>query len=85
MKRTILIYELVPEETRVYDLQVTEEELAKLRLCHNRISGNVNTSDETEDMLEWLSEFLRQQEPVDLETFTAINTQCEFIFTGFML
>ncbi len=87
MKHVLVIYEMVPEDTRIYELDVSEADLTRLRRCHGALGGTRKT--EVEEDLDWCNDFLGQSEPVmtaegscpqhDGGTFDAI------ILTGFHL
>ncbi len=64
MKHILVIYEMVPEDTRVYDINVSEEDLERLRRCHGALGGTKQTSPEVEKDLDWCNDFVGQFEPV---------------------
>jgi hypothetical protein len=63
-KHVLVIYETVPEDSRVYDLDVTDAELAQMLRCHGALSNTAGNSKELEDDLDWLNQFLGPKDPV---------------------
>ena len=63
-KHILVIYETVPEDTRVYDIDVTEEELQRILRCHGALSNTAGNAPELEDDLDWLNQFLGPKDPV---------------------
>jgi hypothetical protein len=63
-KHVLIIYETVPEDSRVYDLDVTYAELARMLRCHGALSNTTGNSKELEDDLDWLNQFLGPKDPV---------------------
>ena len=63
-KHVLVIYETVPEDSRVYDLDVTYTELARMLRCHGALSNTAGNSKELEDDLDWLNQFLGPKDPV---------------------
>ena len=61
MKRVLIVYEVVPEDTQLYDLVVTEEQFEKITKCHGHYIGVVS-----DFPLEcgWLIDFLSDCPPV---------------------
>lgn len=57
--KILLVWENIPEETRVYVLDVSEEELPKIASCHGRYGGQVGNTQEYDDAISALSDRLR--------------------------
>lgn len=64
MKHILVIYEMVPEDTRIYELDVTDDELEKIQRCHGTISNLVKNSPEREADLEWLNQFVGEKKAI---------------------
>jgi len=88
----LLVYELVPEETKLYILEMGEEQVKdgtfdRIKNCHDHFLGVSDPSKEVEDDLVWLSDYLvgqgevplKEGDPVDLTDVDLL------IYTGMML
>ena len=64
MKHVLVIYEMVPEDTRIYALHVPASELDRLRRCHGSLSQTADNSSELEEDMDWLNQLLGQHDPV---------------------
>jgi hypothetical protein len=64
MKKVLVIYEMVPEDTRIYELEVSDEDLARLQNCHGALGGTKAVSPEVEKDLDWCNDFVGQFDPV---------------------
>jgi len=60
MKRVLIIYELVPFSTKIFDLAVTPDQYAKILKCHGHY---INGGDWMKEC-EWLTDFLNDYPPV---------------------
>lgn len=58
MKRVLLIWEEVPEATKVYSLAVNDEEFTKLCACHMKFINLSGQSPEDEANLDWLNNWI---------------------------
>lgn len=85
--RIILIYEEIPEGTRVYDLnKLTREEYDKVTKCNGRY---INDDEMTPEM-EWLAEYLVGKEAVNSREhknayLIAKTVGVVVVLTGFVL
>lgn len=89
--KVLLIYETVPEGCDVYQLRPTEEELAKLVLCHAKYGNSVALArepQEVQDAVDWLADQILNHQTwtkqLPEEPFTIQGDWC-VIRTGFML
>ena len=55
LNRVLLIWNEVPENLKLYELELADDEFKKLKLCHGRY---INGDDDADGNLLWLSEFL---------------------------
>ena len=90
--QVILVYEMPPEKTQVYALDVSSEDLIKLRKCHDNFANLVGTSDDVEDLLcDWLPVFLKQYTPFfdsdgkQRNLPHTYNGEIEIIVSGYVL
>lgn len=82
MMRFLLVYELVPEETRFYLLDVEDEETqSKLMGCHKNIGNTVGCDVDLDD---WLSLYLEGKKHEDLSVPLQIDGRI-LIHSGFLL
>ena len=58
MNKVLLIWELVPEETEVYNLELDDKELKTIKKCHASFINLINQSESAEKALHWLNEKL---------------------------
>lgn len=90
MHNVTIIFEQIPERTDVYKVRATDDELAKLQLCHMQYI-NTETSPEAEAALDWLTnDFLAVREPMALEsrhskTWLPVVDESFLVVTGFMM
>lgn len=61
MKRVLLIWEEVPEATKVYNFVVNDEEFSKLCACHMKFINLSGQSPEDEANLDWLNDWITTQ------------------------
>lgn len=61
--RVLVIYELIPEETKVYILDVEGKDLAKIRKAHG-VYGN-NVGDDKPAL--WLGDFLEGKQALEIK------------------
>jgi len=83
--KVLVIYELIPEDTNIYVVDVTDvDELEMLKRAHGNYGNIVGQDDEATD---WISEWIGQHEKLDLTPGEPIPIQdCELlIHSGFML
>lgn len=89
--KVLVIYELVPEETRVYLLDITDQEYLKIKPAHNAFINTTNLTEEQEHAHTDLDNILHESTPLDQKSmepwFTGtLGTQVDrVIFTGFIL
>ncbi len=62
--KILLVWELVPEDTKFYLLDVSEEEAKKIEACHGWLINSVNWNNNLEN-LNWLSEYLVGKDPLE--------------------
>lgn len=55
----LLVWEEVPEETKVYVLNVGPENFQRICKCHSKFVNLVDNSEEDEQNLLWLAEFIQ--------------------------
>lgn len=61
----LLVYEMVPERTQIYNLCISEEDGEKVLKCHGHLANLIDTPPDLEDLLAvWLPKFLVQFKPV---------------------
>ena len=63
-KNVLIIYELLPEDTRIYDLEVSDGELTRMLHCHGSLANTTGLDKEVEDDLDWLNQFLGNKDPI---------------------
>jgi hypothetical protein len=56
--KVLLIWNEVPENLRVYMLDVNKEDYEKMRICHSKLIGLSGYTKQQDDALDWLSNFL---------------------------
>ena len=77
-KTVVIVYEMVPEETRVYKLMVSPGDFEKIVECHGHFTnGDV---DET-----FLDDYLTDKKPVPNEKPLDIRDADLLIVSGFMM
>lgn len=88
MKTTIVIYEMVPDETIVYVLDdLSEDEEAKVLMCHGQYINQLNSQD-VDEAMQWLSEKLGTGTAFDRTPLTrqiAFDRPVQIVVTGFIL
>jgi hypothetical protein len=85
--KVLIVYELVPEETHVYIVDVEDvDTLETIKRCHSKYL-NAHADVEDQESLEWLSEWLREDSQVEIADDQPIPiSDCELlIHTGFLL
>jgi hypothetical protein len=55
---------MVPEDTRIYDVDISEEDLTRLQRCHGHLSGSKHVPPDVEKDLDWCNDFLGQFDPI---------------------
>jgi len=61
MNEIYVVWEMIPEEIRIYHLvQLSDEDVAKVRACHGYFFNDTGTPDEVMGHLEWLNEHLEE-------------------------
>lgn len=89
--KTLIIYELVPDATKLYLLSGAETAnqnvLDNLELVHNSYIGACGTSQKVEDAQEWLAAFLADKTPLQLDSGKPImfDRGLRVILTGVIL
>lgn len=53
--KAVIVYELVPDETRLYFVDVNEDQVVNLMLAHGNYEGGGELSREVETAVQWLS------------------------------
>ena len=91
----LLVYEMVPERTQVYNLCVAQEDADKIVKCHNHYGNTVDQPVGVEQLTEeWLPKFLVDFEPVfdSDKTYKGTNqapyfidNQTTLVVSGFIL
>lgn len=83
----LLIYKMIPENTKIYKLKLDSVEWERIRKLHGTFGQLSENSVELEDEHTWLHEFLMSKEPLiqfekpgDIIHFTG-----RVVLTGFML
>jgi hypothetical protein len=81
--KVLVIYELVPEETKVYLLDVEGKDLAKVKKAHGVYANNVGN----DKPAVWLSEFLEGKPELKVEKGKPFDaTEVELVVhSGFIL
>lgn len=64
--KALVVYEMVPDETRVYSLEVDENDLDTLKACHGAYI-NLDGWEEFEEQLMWLDRVLPDAELLTLD------------------
>lgn len=84
----LVIYEVVPEETRVYLVNMNDEIWNKFKYAHNCFL-NTNLNKDEEEACEAITEFLKGRQPIDTTLEDGWDTDGihidRIILTGFML
>ena len=85
--KTLLIYEMVPDETLFYIVKPLPEEAEKLGKLHGTYGNAMENSAELEELHGWASQWITELGPMDLEPGKPIDaSQFEtVIHTGFIL
>lgn len=86
--KVLVVYEMVPEEIRFFDLELDaeSEELAKLRKIHGSFANCTDTDEEVEALLDWAWEWLEQETKLSPEEGQSFKGPFdEIIYTGFIL
>lgn len=83
MVNFLIIFEQVPEETKLFLLKTNDPELiVKVRQCHNKFVGLVDTDSELEEFIANLDTLPEIQE-LDMENNTVLLEEyCEVVLTG---
>ena len=81
----LLVYEEVPEDTKVYRLQVTASDFERMSRCHGRLWNH--SAEGFEADLEWLDTYLTEKTKETLAPGEplSIGSDCRFILTGILL
>lgn len=90
MNKVTLVWEEVPESTKVYSLMVSDDDLTRLTRCHGKF---INSSDFDGDDKDWLVEFGEnlsedfQIYPAGVNFTTMISSEVKgiLIVTGWIL
>lgn len=61
MNQVYVVWEMVPESTRIYYLILSDEELERAQRCHGHFVNLANTPPDVEKDLQWLNEYLGEQ------------------------
>jgi hypothetical protein len=81
-KHIIVVWELIPEETKFYNLVVSQEDAQLIEAAHN---DYVNTVNET-GAAEWLSEYLADKQPLDMDNGPFdLTGEVTIVHSGFMM
>ena len=91
----LLVYEMVPDRTQVYNLCINTEDAEKIIKCHGYYGNLTNTAEDVEPLVaEWLPNFLVNFKPIfDSSSVYAdkpqlpslINGETTVVVTGFIL
>lgn len=90
MNKVILVWEEVPESTKVYSLFVSNEDLTRLTRCHGKF---INSDDFDGDDQDWLVKFGEKLSedfqifPTNITLTTMVSSEVEgvLIVTGWIL
>jgi len=88
--KILLFYEMVPECTKIYVLDVDSDTANKISLCHNHYINTVQfdrACPPVKDACNWLNEWLAGKQPITLEDSKPIDGPfCDFVVvTGFLM
>ncbi len=91
MKKILIVWEIIPEQTDVYSLWVNEKDIEWMSKCHRRYINLTNT-DDVDLPLNRLQEFLKDKEkvidgngrPIDIKNELKATPDL-LIITGFVL
>lgn len=63
MNRVILIYDMHPEETFFYNLELNDDDFEKIKSCHGHFINSCNVSDNpyVYNCLNWLYSFIEDK------------------------
>ena len=83
----LLIYEMVPERSQIYNLCISDEDAQKIIKCHNHYGNTVDQPEGVEHLTEeWLPKFLMDFTPVfDSDKTYKGTPQKPFTLAGFEL
>ena len=85
MRRVLVVYEIIPEETKFYLETVDDEALGMLRACHGKFQNSSALSVADDAALGWLEGWLSSRKEVELEQPVVVPENTTVIWTGFML
>lgn len=91
----ILVYQEIPDRTRVFHLNLTVENLRRVSKLHNKYSNMVGNTDEEESELLWLYEFVQDKKmvfdsdyvlkhPLDAQQPYLMLNPCTVVVAGFL-
>ena len=78
-KTVVIVYEMVPEETRVFKLTVSPEDFEKIVACHERYTN----ADGVEEL--FLDDYLTDKKPVPSKEPLDIRDADTLVVSGFIL
>lgn len=81
MKKVLLIYECIPDYLKIYELVVDNEEYHRLLNCHNKYYNSDVSNEDSED-LDWLNEWIMQEDKKDCVIFDNTEDSQEPIRCG---
>lgn len=87
MNRVLIVWEIVPEETKLYALDADQEDTKKLAACHGKYEG-VEGCEEVEAELDWLSKRLMDDDVQEIQISdgpVSVRSLDLLIHTGFLL
>lgn len=89
----ILVYQTIPDNTKVYHLNIGNENFQRICKLHNKYANLAGNTDEEENELLWLSEFIEDKQQVfdsdadhenDNKPYLMLNP-CTVVVSGFIL
>lgn len=82
MKKVLIIYENIPDSTKEYLLELSQEDFEKVIKCHKQY---LNLCDNPcEDECNWLSDYLTDCVPLDSSEPISISENTTVVITGFV-
>ena len=86
MKNVLVIYELIPEDTKIYLLQVDKKTHDRVVACAGKYTNTSGLSKRDDDNLNWLSEYLEKHgESEETAKPLLISGDYTVVHTGFVL
>lgn len=84
-KLLLVIYELVPEETRFYALSVPPDVRDRICRCHGLFAGAASNTPRQAEELQWLDEFLGGRTQMEMSSPKDFEDGVTIVWTGFLL